>query len=89
MKACRFEVLPRIFEEHGRACGWHSWRPQQAIDVVHPESDAFHVKRGDCARQGFALGDDRGKRRIFARLQKSAQLSDAFLGGHTVVDGHG
>ena len=59
VEAGRFEVPPGFFEQCSsprRQLG--GMLPQQAIDVVDPESDAFHVKGADRARQRFALRQD-------------------------------
>ena len=88
-----FEVDASRFQQTNRRGGGALCRsdvtPQQPIDVVYPESDAFHVKCGNRTRQAFALGNDWSRPAVTTRLEHPNQIGDTVLRGLTIVDGHG
>ena len=82
-----FEVLSRLLEQRGCGCRRRRRGPQQPVDVVDAEADAFHVERSNRARQRLAFVGNRCRGRI--GTQQRRQFAHARLSAFTMIDTHG
>jgi hypothetical protein len=90
MEARRLELAADVCE-HGRRARrrGHAGTVQKAIDVEHPEADAFDVKGPDRTRQGLAFLDDWLKLvSPCMRAQDRDQSIDLRFRAQTVIGGH-
>ena len=90
VEASRLELVTRTGEQGPHLGREHEIGPYQlTIDVVHPEPDAFHVKRADRAHERFALLYEQTKRcGLGLRFQLGDDLFDKGLRGLAMIRGH-
>ena len=74
MKARGLEFAAHVGEDRrGASRHREAASAQQAIDIEHPEANAFDVKRADGARQRLTLDDD-GLQLSFAESERNIAI---------------
>ena len=94
VEACRFQVTMHVGDDRVGVGGQRDRRmAHDAIDVVHPEPDAFEVERGDGSQERLCFLNE-ARKLILVRRQSAQQRDEigeaalrrlAFVGGHDAM----